>query len=40
MKKSKVRESPEYVRISIGTMPQNEAVVKTVAEMLKDRKRR
>jgi histidinol-phosphate aminotransferase len=31
---------PEYVRISIGTMPQNEAVVKTVAEMLKDRKRR
>ena len=31
---------PQYVRISIGTMPQNEAVVKTVAEMLKDRKRR
>jgi len=31
---------PEYVRISIGTMPQNEAVVKTVAEMLQDRKRR
>jgi histidinol-phosphate aminotransferase len=31
---------PEYVRISIGTMPQNEALIKTVAEMLKDRKRR
>ena len=31
---------PEYVRISIGTMPQNEAVVQTVAEMIKERKRR
>jgi len=31
---------PEYVRISIGTMPQNEAVVQTVAEMIKGRKRR
>jgi histidinol-phosphate aminotransferase len=31
---------PEYVRISIGTMPQNEAVVQTVAEMVKERKRR
>lgn len=31
---------PEYVRISIGTMPQNEAVVRTAAEMIKDRKRR
>ena len=31
---------PEYVRISIGTMPQNEAVVRTVAEMIKERKRR
>ncbi len=31
---------PEYVRISIGTMPQNEAVVQTVAEMLSGRKRR
>ncbi len=30
---------PEYVRISIGTMPQNEAVVKTVAEMIKGRRR-
>jgi histidinol-phosphate/aromatic aminotransferase/cobyric acid decarboxylase-like protein len=30
---------PEYVRISIGTMPQNEAVVKTAAEMIKERKR-
>ena len=30
---------PEYVRISIGTMPQNEAVVKTTAEMIKERKR-
>ncbi len=31
---------PEYVRISIGTMPQNEAVVQTVAEMIKERKGR
>jgi histidinol-phosphate aminotransferase len=31
---------PEYVRISIGTMPQNEAVVATIAQMLKDRRRR
>ena len=31
---------PEYVRISIGTMPQNEAVVQTAAEMLSGRKRR
>jgi len=31
---------PEYVRISIGTMPQNEAVVQTVAGMLSDRRRR
>ncbi len=30
---------PEYVRISIGTMPQNEAVVRTVAEMTKGRRR-
>ena len=30
---------PEYVRISIGTMPQNEAVVKTAAEMIQERKR-
>jgi histidinol-phosphate aminotransferase len=30
----------EYVRISIGTMPQNEAVVQTAAEMLSGRKRR
>ncbi len=29
----------EYVRISIGTMPQNEAVVQTVGEMIKARKR-
>jgi histidinol-phosphate/aromatic aminotransferase/cobyric acid decarboxylase-like protein len=28
------------VRISIGTMPQNEAVVQTAAEMLSGRKRR
>jgi len=31
---------PEYVRISIGTMPQNEAVVETVAQMIQERKRR
>jgi len=31
---------PEYVRISIGTMPQNEAVVQTVAQMLEGRKKR
>jgi histidinol-phosphate aminotransferase len=31
---------PEYVRISIGTMPQNEAVVQTVAGMIKERKGR
>ena len=30
---------PEYVRISIGTMPQNEAVVQTVSEMIRGRKR-
>jgi histidinol-phosphate aminotransferase len=30
---------PEYVRISIGTMPQNEAVVQTVAAMIQRRKR-
>jgi len=30
----------EYVRISIGTMPQNEAVVETVAQMIPERKRR
>jgi len=31
---------PEYVRISIGTMPQNEAVVETVVQMIRERKRR
>lgn len=30
----------EYVRISIGTMPQNELVVATIAQMIQDRKRR
>ncbi|MDO9211827.1 MAG: histidinol-phosphate transaminase [Deltaproteobacteria bacterium] len=30
---------PEYVRISIGTMPQNEVVTQTVAAMIKGRKR-
>lgn len=31
---------PEYVRISVGTMPQNEAVVATIAQMIEERRRR
>ena len=31
---------PENVRIGIGTMPQNEAALKTAAAMLMDGKRR